>query len=49
VTACADAHERQRALAAGFQMHMAKPLAPETLARAVARLAASSGGGMLVP
>jgi signal transduction histidine kinase/CheY-like chemotaxis protein len=49
VTACADAHERQRALAAGFQMHMAKPLAPDTLARAVARLAASSGGGMLVP
>ena len=40
VTACADAHERQRALAAGFQMHMAKPLVPEDLARAVARLAA---------
>jgi CheY-like chemotaxis protein len=39
VTACARADERQRALAAGFQMHLAKPLRPETLARAVARLA----------
>ena len=41
VTACADANERQRALAAGFQMHMAKPLVPEALARAVARLVES--------
>jgi CheY-like chemotaxis protein len=39
VTACARADERQRALAAGFQMHLAKPLRPETLARAVASLA----------
>jgi signal transduction histidine kinase/CheY-like chemotaxis protein len=39
VTACADIHERQRALAAGFQMHLAKPLIPEALAHAVASLA----------
>jgi signal transduction histidine kinase/CheY-like chemotaxis protein len=39
VTACARADERQRALAAGFQMHLAKPVRPATLARAVASLA----------
>ena len=38
VTACAGADERQRVLAAGFQMHLIKPLRPETLAQAVARL-----------
>ena len=38
VTAFADAREQQRALDDGFQMHMAKPLVPEALARAVARL-----------
>ncbi len=40
VTAFAGAQERERALAAGFQMHLAKPLLPETLAHAVAKLAA---------
>jgi CheY-like chemotaxis protein len=39
VTAFAGAEERERALAAGFQMHLAKPLLPEALVNAVARLA----------
>jgi len=39
VTAFAGTEERERALAAGFQMHLAKPLLPETLVNAVARLA----------
>lgn len=39
VTACAGADERERALSAGFQMHLAKPLNPEALAHAVASLA----------
>jgi CheY-like chemotaxis protein len=39
VTAHARDDERQRALAAGFQMHLAKPIDPTTLARAVATLA----------
>jgi CheY-like chemotaxis protein len=47
VTACARADERQRALAAGFQMHLAKPLRPETLARAVANLAHTEAVSMV--
>jgi CheY-like chemotaxis protein len=39
VTAFAGAEERERALAAGYQMHLAKPILPETLVNAVARLA----------
>jgi signal transduction histidine kinase/ActR/RegA family two-component response regulator len=39
VTAHARDDERQRALAAGFQMHLAQPIDPATLARAVAALA----------
>jgi K+-sensing histidine kinase KdpD len=39
VTACAGADERQRVLAAGFQMHLIKPFGPRTLANAVASLA----------
>jgi two-component system CheB/CheR fusion protein len=39
VTAHARDDERQRALDAGFQMHLAKPVDPDTLARAVAMLA----------
>jgi signal transduction histidine kinase/ActR/RegA family two-component response regulator len=39
VTACAGADDRQRVLAAGFQMHLVKPIRPETLAHAVASLA----------
>jgi CheY-like chemotaxis protein len=31
--------DRERALAAGFQMHLAKPVHPAALARAVAALA----------
>jgi signal transduction histidine kinase/ActR/RegA family two-component response regulator len=44
VTAHARDDERQRALDAGFQMHLAKPVDPRTLARAVATLA-----GLKVP
>ena len=39
VTACAREDERQRALAAGFQLHLAKPITPAVLVDAVARLA----------
>jgi signal transduction histidine kinase/CheY-like chemotaxis protein len=39
VTACARDDERQRALAAGFQRHIAKPVQPDTLVRTVASLA----------
>jgi CheY-like chemotaxis protein len=39
VTACARDDERQRALAAGFQRHVPKPVQPETLVRTVATLA----------
>jgi hypothetical protein len=39
VTACVRDDERQRALAAGYHMHLAKPVHPAALARAVAALA----------
>jgi signal transduction histidine kinase/ActR/RegA family two-component response regulator len=39
VTACAREDERQRILAAGFQLHLAKPLEPDQLVHAVAQLA----------
>ena len=39
ITACAGGDGRQRALAAGFQMHLVKPLRPEALVQAVASLA----------
>jgi len=42
VTAHAREDERERALAAGFQMHLAKSIHPATLARAVAALAATT-------
>jgi CheY-like chemotaxis protein len=38
VTACAREDERQRALAAGFQLHLAKPLDSAQLTQAVAAL-----------
>ena len=41
VTAYAREDQRQRALSAGFQVHLAKPLDPYDLAEAVAALAAS--------
>ena len=41
VTACASTDERERALAAGFQMHLAKPVLPAALIQAVANLAHS--------
>jgi signal transduction histidine kinase/ActR/RegA family two-component response regulator len=39
VTACVRNDEREQALAAGFQMHLAKPVHPAALVRAVATLA----------
>jgi CheY-like chemotaxis protein len=39
VTACARDDERQHALAAGFDLHLAKPVAPGALVETVARLA----------
>jgi signal transduction histidine kinase/ActR/RegA family two-component response regulator len=42
VTAHARDDERARALAAGFQMHLTKPIDPTALARAVAVLAANA-------
>ncbi|HEV3059426.1 MAG TPA: ATP-binding protein [Vicinamibacterales bacterium] len=39
VTACVRDDERQKALAAGYHMHLAKPVHPAALARAVAALA----------
>jgi CheY-like chemotaxis protein len=38
LTAWSRSEDRQRALAAGFQSHLAKPVDPEELARAVAAL-----------
>jgi CheY-like chemotaxis protein len=38
VTACASDDERDRALAAGFQAHLAKPIRPAQLTQAVAAL-----------
>ena len=43
VTACASETDRGRALAAGFQIHLAKPVPPDALARTVASLAAGTG------
>ena len=42
VTAHARDDERERALAAGFQMRLTKPIDPVALARAVAVLAANA-------
>jgi CheY-like chemotaxis protein len=36
---CARADDERRALAAGYQMHIPKPVEPDLLAAAVARLA----------
>jgi signal transduction histidine kinase/CheY-like chemotaxis protein len=38
VTACAREDERQRALAAGFHLHLSKPVAPRTVVDAVVEL-----------
>jgi signal transduction histidine kinase/ActR/RegA family two-component response regulator len=49
VTAFASDGDRERALAAGFQLHLAKPVQPDALACAVATLAASGSNGPSVP
>jgi CheY-like chemotaxis protein len=43
LTAYARPEDRMRALAAGFQMHIAKPLEPTELVTMVASLAGRSG------
>jgi CheY-like chemotaxis protein len=45
VTACARDDERERALAAGFQQHVAKPLQPVFLVQTVADLARAGASG----
>src|SRR6267142_322376 len=45
VTAYARAEDRARALAAGFQMHVAKPLEPADLVAAIASLISKDRGG----
>jgi CheY-like chemotaxis protein len=49
LTAYARPEDRDRALAAGFQVHLSKPVEPRALLEAVARLAAggSRDGGDL--
>ena len=40
-TADAGRDDSERALGAGYQLHLAKPVAPDTLVAAVAQLAAT--------
>lgn len=46
VTAFSGAEARDRALAAGFQVHLAKPLEPQDLVRAVERLASHGASAL---
>jgi CheY-like chemotaxis protein len=43
LTAFSKAEDRERALEAGFQAHLAKPIEAKTLVAAVARLAGREG------
>jgi ATP-binding cassette subfamily B protein len=45
LTGLAQPGDRMRALFAGFQVHLAKPVDPQELVSTVARLASPSGGG----
>ena len=45
LTAYARSEDRERALAAGYQVHLAKPIEPEELTTAVAKLAGRIGVG----
>lgn len=45
LTAFATEKDRQRALAAGFQIHLAKPVEPDVLVEAIERLANVNGAG----
>jgi PAS domain S-box-containing protein len=45
LTAYGRAEDRERARAAGFDLHLGKPVEPTALIRAIARLAAGSTGG----
>jgi CheY-like chemotaxis protein len=45
LTAYATESARQQALAAGFQMHLSKPVEPDDLAGAVAKLASAQWQG----
>jgi len=52
LTACAQPHDRDRILAAGFQLHITKPVDPEEFVRMVAGLARRFGdhrGGIMPP
>ena len=42
LTACVPPEERNKALAAGFQMHIAKPLDPAELTSAIVKLVRQS-------
>lgn len=44
LTACAHAEERARAFAAGFQCHLAKPIEPPELVKAVAAIVGAGDG-----
>jgi CheY-like chemotaxis protein len=46
LTAFAAAQDKERALAAGFQRHIAKPVEPVALAKAVARILGRSDEGI---
>ena len=45
VTALASAEDRRRALAAGFDVHLAKPTEPSDIVAAVARVARGALAG----
>jgi CheY-like chemotaxis protein len=45
LTGYGQAEDRRRALAAGFDVHLTKPVVPEHLARAIADAAAARGPG----
>jgi CheY-like chemotaxis protein len=45
LTAAATVEDRSRALRAGFQLHVGKPVHPAELARAIATLAPPGTGG----
>ncbi|MCI0662611.1 MAG: response regulator, partial [Acidobacteria bacterium] len=46
LTAFAGKEDRQRALAAGFQQHLSKPIEPVALAKVVARILGRSDEGI---
>ena len=49
LTAYARAEDRRQALACGFQMHLAKPIEPNSLINAVAHLVGRAGARGAAP